>query len=335
MAFQSWQSRACRSAVFITCSATGLALASCLSVLVGVGLAKVWLEPAKVEIPVATPAAKPAETEPYSKVLYETDFLRDLANGTAFKRLKKSSNWGNRNSLGRIENPETRPAITAGANRTYRTVCVRLCDGYYFPISAATTRSRFRQDARACRSRCGSETRLFAYPTAGGKPETMTDVKGRQYASLSTAFLYRTQYDASCKCRAHPWEPDAIKAHQLYATTGWQKKAKRLARINARKFRRDRRRRRAFAGSRYVRHLPKAGQTVNVVDNSGRSVAINGSIYEREVVVRQKGRRVVRKRPRGNYMSLGVKPKRVKRPKPRYRPKRRNWRDSILNGSSD
>src|SRR6266540_3435428 len=31
--------------------------------------------------------------------------------------------------------------------RTYRTLCVRTCDGYYFPISYATNRSHFKTDA--------------------------------------------------------------------------------------------------------------------------------------------------------------------------------------------
>ena len=212
---------------------------------------------------------------------------------------------------------------------------MRLCDGYFFPISAATTRSRFAQDARACSSRCSSDTRLFAYPTAGGTPETMKDVKGRQYASLATAFLYRTKYDASCKCRAHPWEPDAVKAHQVYASKGWQKKARRLARINARKFRKSRRRRRTFAGSRYVRHLKTPATAVNVVDNVGPTNGLKIVSVAGVGIVRADGRRLARKRPRGRYMCLGVKPKKVNRRRARHRVKRRNWKDAILSGSQN
>src|SRR6185369_3937727 len=32
----------------------------------------------------------------------------------------------------------------------YRTLCVRLCDGFYFPISFATTRGQLADDARKC-----------------------------------------------------------------------------------------------------------------------------------------------------------------------------------------
>ena len=43
----------------------------------------------------------------------------------------------------------------------YRTLCVRMCDGYYWPISQSAPRSRFYRDAGVCRSACGEEARLF------------------------------------------------------------------------------------------------------------------------------------------------------------------------------
>jgi len=41
---------------------------------------------------------------------------------------------------------------SAGLANTYRTLCVRSCDGYYFPISYATGRGRFKTDAAVCAS---------------------------------------------------------------------------------------------------------------------------------------------------------------------------------------
>ena len=87
MSFRGWQSRACRSAIIVSCSAIGVAVASCFSVLVGVGLAKIWSEPVAVADNAATPVTSANSGYRYSKVLYETDFLRDLANGRAFKRV--------------------------------------------------------------------------------------------------------------------------------------------------------------------------------------------------------------------------------------------------------
>jgi hypothetical protein len=100
---------------------------------------------------------------------------------------------------------------------TYRTLCVRLCDGYYFPISFSAPRSRFAQDARVCDSRCGAGARLYVYRNPGAEIEDMADLGGQAYRSLPTAFLYRTQYVPSCKCQPHPWEAEARDRHQAYA----------------------------------------------------------------------------------------------------------------------
>ena len=55
-------------------------------------------------------------------------------------------------------------APTSG-NGTFRTLCVRTCDGYYFPISFSTTSEHFPADARSCEAICpGTEARLFYLP---------------------------------------------------------------------------------------------------------------------------------------------------------------------------
>lgn len=100
---------------------------------------------------------------------------------------------------------------------TYRTVCVRLCDGYFFPISFATTPDRFAADESACRARCSSSARLYVYPNPGGEPEQMTDVRGQPYTALKTAFLFRTSYDESCTCKPHPWDQASMDRHRVYA----------------------------------------------------------------------------------------------------------------------
>lgn len=104
-----------------------------------------------------------------------------------------------------------------GSGNTYATMCVRLCDGYYYPVSHSTTRDRFSEDDRKCRSSCGADARLFVYRNEGGSPEDMEDLKGDPYTKLKTAFLYRTSYDAACKCRPHPWEQQALDQHRVYA----------------------------------------------------------------------------------------------------------------------
>ena len=74
---------------------------------------------------------------------------------------------------------------------TYRTLCVRLCDGFYFPISSAATQSSFARDADACSASCGAEARLFYHPNAGGDVDSMVDLTGMAYSALPNAFKYR------------------------------------------------------------------------------------------------------------------------------------------------
>lgn len=111
--------------------------------------------------------------------------------------------------------PDGKPAARKPA--AYTTVCVRLCDGAYFPVSYATTRSAFAKDEAACASTCDAPSKLFVFETGTGSPETMVDVHGHPYADLQTAFKFRTSYDPSCKCRAHPWEQEAQDRHRGYA----------------------------------------------------------------------------------------------------------------------
>ena len=100
---------------------------------------------------------------------------------------------------------------------TYATVCVRQCDGYYWPVSFATGSESFGRDERTCQSSCNSPTRLYIYRNPGGSTETMQDLRGQPYSRTSTAFLYRTSYNESCKCKAHPWEKEAQDRHRQYA----------------------------------------------------------------------------------------------------------------------
>lgn len=105
----------------------------------------------------------------------------------------------------------------SGKGQTFRTVCVRLCDGAYFPISYSTTRGRFDHDEAVCKSRCAAPARLFAIPNPGGSPETMRDRDGSSYVALPTAFLFRTGKTPGCSCRPEAWETASIERHRAYA----------------------------------------------------------------------------------------------------------------------
>lgn len=100
---------------------------------------------------------------------------------------------------------------------TYRTVCVRLCDGYYFPVSFAVGADGLERDRGVCESRCGAQGRLFVHRNPGGSTDDLQDLAGRPYRQLRTAFLYRTEFVPSCKCQPDPWETASQDRHRLYA----------------------------------------------------------------------------------------------------------------------
>jgi hypothetical protein len=85
---------------------------------------------------------------------------------------------------------------------TYRTLCVRTCDGYYFPISFSTTSENFTHDSQICQAMCpGARAELYYHNNPGGGPETMTSITGAPYTALATAFQYRTSLNPACTCK--------------------------------------------------------------------------------------------------------------------------------------
>ncbi|MGU3493220.1 DUF2865 domain-containing protein [Xanthobacteraceae bacterium A53D] len=86
---------------------------------------------------------------------------------------------------------------------TYRTVCVRTCDGFYFPISYATVPAKFASDDALCHRLCpAAEAQLYTYRNPGEDIQQATSVTGKPYMSLPTALLYRKQMVNGCSCRA-------------------------------------------------------------------------------------------------------------------------------------
>jgi Protein of unknown function (DUF2865) len=89
---------------------------------------------------------------------------------------------------------------------TYRTVCVRLCDGYYFPVSFSTLPNHFERDAEVCTSKCAAPTELFYYQNPGGSVEQMVGAQtNTPYSSMKTAFRYRKEFVQGCSCKAEEY----------------------------------------------------------------------------------------------------------------------------------
>ena len=97
-----------------------------------------------------------------------------------------------------------------------RTMCVRLCDGYYWPMTFDARRSRLDHDSKVCAASCNSEARAFVMPTSS-EAKDMVDAQGRPYVKLANAFKYRTIPAGSCSCRPDPWDEEARARHEGFA----------------------------------------------------------------------------------------------------------------------
>ncbi|WP_296743752.1 DUF2865 domain-containing protein [Mesorhizobium sp.] len=89
----------------------------------------------------------------------------------------------------------------------FHTVCVRTCDGYFFPMSNAASIGDFERDQKNCESSCpGTEMQVFysrgMEDDAGAMISSAT---GRPYSELPTAYLYKRanfSRPPACGCNA-------------------------------------------------------------------------------------------------------------------------------------
>src|SRR5271168_2356412 len=118
------------------------------------------------------------------------------------------------NLFGGNNNYSPVPPDAGAPSGTYRTVCVRACDGGYFPISFATVPQRFADDEKTCKALCpATEANLYAYRNPGEDMNQAVSVSGQTYASSPNAFKFRQEFNPSCACKAagQTWS-DALKA---------------------------------------------------------------------------------------------------------------------------
>ncbi|MEO0329043.1 MAG: DUF2865 domain-containing protein [Pseudomonadota bacterium] len=86
---------------------------------------------------------------------------------------------------------------------TFRTLCVRKSDGYYFPISFSTVPDRFNVDEQICQNMCpGSDVGLYYHRMPSEDSEDMvaygTEIP---YVEEPFAFDYRRKHNPNLTCR--------------------------------------------------------------------------------------------------------------------------------------
>ena len=88
------------------------------------------------------------------------------------------------------------------AGSGYRTMCVRMCDGYYYPISYSAGPGKFPEDEKICQASCpAAEAQLFTHRNPGEDINQAVSQGGQLYTAIPNAFKYRQAFDNACTCK--------------------------------------------------------------------------------------------------------------------------------------
>ncbi len=146
---------------------------------------------------------------------YQDDIIRELARNNCGQQYQQEARRRDRGLFADLWGDNDSVAGSGYANgynnlpfATYRTLCVRLCDGYYFPVSFSTLPGHFQRDDDLCQSKCAAPAKLFYYQNPGGAIDQMVDAQtNAPYTQLKEAFLYRKKYIAGCSCKQAEYKP--------------------------------------------------------------------------------------------------------------------------------
>jgi hypothetical protein len=108
--------------------------------------------------------------------------------------------------------PQTPIYRSIDQNGRYRSVCVRLCDGFFYPISYATYASQLAQEAQQCQSSCAAPAELYVYRNPGQEIEQAISLNGSAYMDLPVALRFRKEYVQGCSCKQAEYNPTDIEA---------------------------------------------------------------------------------------------------------------------------
>lgn len=85
-------------------------------------------------------------------------------------------------------------------NVGHRAVCVRLCDGAFFPMTSSARPGASLGQEEMCQMQCpGAEVAL--YRMRDDQIENAVSVDGSPYTALPNALRFRQRFDAACTCR--------------------------------------------------------------------------------------------------------------------------------------
>jgi len=144
---------------------------------------------------------------------YQDEIVRELARNNCGADYAREAERRDRNSFRPFWEDQEGGSGYANSYKslpfaTYRTLCVRMCDGYYFPVSFSTLPNHFQRDAEVCQSKCAAPAMLFYHQNPGAGVEQMVSASTNEpYTQLKEAFLYRKKYVDGCSCKQAEYLP--------------------------------------------------------------------------------------------------------------------------------
>jgi hypothetical protein len=97
-----------------------------------------------------------------------------------------------------IEKSIDKEKKTANASAGSYAVCVRTCDGSFFPVSYSGAGNRLED---VCRSLCpNADVQLYSFPF-GGTIEQAVSLEGQRYVDMPNALKFQQTFDPTCSCR--------------------------------------------------------------------------------------------------------------------------------------
>ena len=102
-----------------------------------------------------------------------------------------------------------------------KAVCVRTCDGAFFPVSYAATQRSLGGLAQLCSALCpNAETEVFTYSMSRDIDDAVS-MNGVPYRSMPYAGKFRTKVDSSCSCRGEgqSWVDALADAEKVLGST--------------------------------------------------------------------------------------------------------------------
>jgi hypothetical protein len=124
------------------------------------------------------------------------------------------------------EIPQTPIYRSIDPNGRYHSVCVRLCDGFFYPIHFSTYGSQLSQDAQTCQSNCAAPAELYVYRNPGQEIEQAVSLNGSAYMDLPVALRFRKEYVKGCSCKQAEYNPTEIEAANKQADASQPAKGK-------------------------------------------------------------------------------------------------------------